>query len=119
MNAQMDIVRIKLPPALDLAAADGLLETLRRELDAHRRLGIDAADVETLTVPCVQVIVAALRSDRISIEQPSAAFVVAFEDLGFDFAQLCPAFAGEPDQKSENSDAAVDAAPAVVPDQQS
>src|ERR1700691_4327949 len=75
MNADTDMARIKLPPTLDLAAGEGLLDTLRGGLDVHPRLGIDAGDVETLTVPCVQVIVAALQScDQISIEQPSAAF---------------------------------------------
>jgi two-component system chemotaxis response regulator CheY len=116
MNADTDIARIKLPSALDLATAEGLLDTLRRELGAHPRLGIDAADVETLTVPCIQVILAALRScDRISIEQPSAAFVAAFEDLGFDFTQLCPV----PDRQSANSALAGDAASAIAPDLQS
>jgi two-component system, chemotaxis family, chemotaxis protein CheY len=118
MNAQTDIVCIKLPPTLDLAAAEGLLDMLRRELDAHPRLGIDAADVATLTVPCIQIIVAALQSDQISIEQPSAAFVAAFEDLGFDVAQLCAAPSIVPEQQTANSETAVDAAPAIVPDQQ-
>lgn len=121
MNANADISRIKLPPALDLTGAAGLLDSLRRELDAHSAVAINATDVETLTVPGVQVILAALKScDRISIEQPSAAFVAAFEDLGFDFSRLGCAPATAPDLPPAAPEPVVaDAAPAIMPDVQS
>jgi two-component system chemotaxis response regulator CheY len=120
MNANAEIARIKLPPALDLTGAAGLLDSLRRGLDARSAVVIDAAEVETLTVPCVQIILAALKScDRISIEQPSAAFVAAFEDLGIDFSQFCLAPAAAPDQPAAPPKPAGDADPAIMPDVQS
>jgi len=120
MNANAEIARIKLPAALDLTGAAGLLDSLRGELAAHSALAIDAAAVEVLTVPCIQVILAALKScDRISIEQPSLAFVAAFEDLGFDVSQFCAAPAPADDQPAAEPMPAGDAAPAIMLDVQS
>lgn len=46
-------------------------------------LRLDASHVETLTLPCIQILLAAIRDyGQISIEQPSVEFVSAFEDLG-------------------------------------
>ena len=72
-----------LPEILDLAAAEGLCASLQQRVSEERPLGIDASLVETLTVPCIQVLLAA-QSYRggISIENPSVAFTSAFEDLG-------------------------------------
>jgi two-component system chemotaxis response regulator CheY len=81
--------RLKLPVALDLAAAEGLLNAVR-SLVAEPHPRIDASQVETLTLPCVQVLLAAQRSGtHLAIENPSAAFVSAVEDLGLDCAELC------------------------------
>lgn len=77
---------LPLPAVLDLAAAETLLSLLREKMAADSELRIDAARVETLTFPCAQVLVSALRSHReISIEQPSEAFTSAFHDLGMDW----------------------------------
>jgi two-component system, chemotaxis family, chemotaxis protein CheY len=93
--------RLKLPAVLDLSAAAALLDSLQCQLRGQAPLRIDASGVETLTLPCVQVLLAALRShDRIRVEDPSEAFVSALEDLGFDCAELFGASAIEPDATS-------------------
>lgn len=75
--------RFKLGAVLDLTAAEGLLDTMRNRLLAGSRLTIDASAVETLTLPCIQILLAALRSDaQVSIARPSAGFLAAFRDLG-------------------------------------
>ena len=57
-NDAMD-ASMKLPEILDLAAAEGLLEALRQQVHGDRSLCIDASAVETLTLPCMQIILAA------------------------------------------------------------
>ncbi len=75
--------RFKLGAVLDLTAAEGLLDAMRHRLLAGSRLAIDASAVDTLTLPCIQILLAALRSDaRVSILRPSPAFLAAFRDLG-------------------------------------
>jgi len=77
-----------LPAVLDLAAAKDLLATLLQQLANAGRLNLDAAGVETLTLPCAQVILAAIRGGRqVSIANPSDAFISAFGDLGLDWSQ--------------------------------
>jgi two-component system chemotaxis response regulator CheY len=88
MNSAADNTLLKLPEILDLAAAEGFLDLMRQRLENGEPLRIDASAVETLTFPCIQIILAAMRScDRISIEHASIAFVSAFEDLAIDFMQ--------------------------------
>lgn len=83
MNNDATTARMVLPEILDLAAAEGLCASLQQRVSEERPLSLDASLVETLTVPCIQVLLAA-QSYRggISIENPSAAFMSAFEDLG-------------------------------------
>lgn len=77
---------LQLPPVLDLAAAESLLSILREKLATDTELRIDAACVESLTFPCAQIVVSALRSNAdISVERPSEAFTTAFRDLGLDW----------------------------------
>ena len=88
MNSAADNPPLKLPEILDLAAAEGFLNLLLQRLKNGGPLCIDASAVETLTFPCIQIILAATRSyDRVSIENPSAAFVSAFQDLAIDLMQ--------------------------------
>jgi two-component system chemotaxis response regulator CheY len=76
---------LKLPEILDLTAAENFLETVRQHAGANT-LCMDASDVRVLTVPCVQILLAAARSHAaMSVSQPSDAFVGAFEDLGIDW----------------------------------
>jgi two-component system, chemotaxis family, chemotaxis protein CheY len=81
---------MSLPTVLDLAAAQGFLAAMIERLRDGAPLRIDAAAVETLTLPCIQIILAAARGDvPISIHDPSPAFISAFDDLGLDWAALC------------------------------
>ena len=67
-------------------------------------LRIDASAVETLTLPCIQIILAATQSrEAISIENPSVAFVSAFEDLGIDWMQLSRCDQDEQDQTQDQA----------------
>ncbi len=76
---------LTLPAVLDLRAAADFLRTMQEKSKAQRVL-IDASGVETLTFPCVQIILAAVRDHAaISIERPSIAFASAFHDLGLDW----------------------------------
>jgi two-component system chemotaxis response regulator CheY len=76
---------LRLPGALDLAAAEGFLETIRQQLKLDRALCLDASEVETLTLPCIQIILAAVTAYEVSIVNPSAAFASAFQDLALDW----------------------------------
>ncbi len=97
----MERALLKLPATLDLAAAEGLLDDIRGRLQAEPRLRIDASEVETLTLACIQILLAAHRSsDQTSIENPSAAFVSAFEDVGLDSGELCRPDVNEPDEQN-------------------
>jgi two-component system, chemotaxis family, chemotaxis protein CheY len=71
---------IPLPAVVDLAAADQLLVTLREVLAAGRPCSLDAANVEQLMLPGVQVVLSAVRSSaKIRVINPSAPFREAFE----------------------------------------
>jgi two-component system chemotaxis response regulator CheY len=88
MQADTDM-GLKLPAVLDLAAADGLLETMRNCVVPHVPFRLDASDVEAITLPCMQVIVAARASnDLLTIENPSESFVSAFADLGLSWGDV-------------------------------
>jgi two-component system chemotaxis response regulator CheY len=87
MNGDANNAPVLLPEILDLAAAEGFLELMRQRVSDERPFCIDASAVETLTLPCVQIILAAMRDHgRNSIENPSIAFTSAFEDLGINWA---------------------------------
>ena len=74
---------IVLPAVLDLSAAEGFLATMLQASESEEPLCLDASAVETLTLPCVQIILAAKRADsRLTVGDPSAAFLSAFADLG-------------------------------------
>jgi two-component system chemotaxis response regulator CheY len=73
----------RLPSVLDFSAAESLLESLRHLPPAT---ALDASGVEVLTLACMQVILAALKAEpSLSIENPSEAFVSAFNDLALDW----------------------------------
>ena len=74
---------LRLPAVLDFAAAEALLESLRRIPPAT---ALDASSVEVLTLACIQIVLAALKAEpSLSIENPSEAFVSAFGDLALDW----------------------------------
>jgi two-component system chemotaxis response regulator CheY len=78
---------IALPAVLDLAAAETLAAALRRRLAGGRPCRLDAANVEQLMLPGIQVIMAAIRSsDKVQVVNPSASFHGAFEDAALSYA---------------------------------
>jgi anti-anti-sigma regulatory factor len=84
--------RVTLGPVLDIRAAAGLREGLQKALKRGKPVIIDAAQVDRLSTPCIQVLLAAGKSaeggtGRIVLAQTSDAFVAAFSDLGL-FANL-------------------------------
>lgn len=82
-SADTELTSLRAPAVLDLAAAENFLETVRSRALPGTVLKIDASGVETLTLPCIQIILAAQRGHAaVSIENPSNAFVSAFNDLG-------------------------------------
>jgi two-component system chemotaxis response regulator CheY len=86
--SQADIVRLKLPSVLDLAAAEGFLDMMCQQAPAAGQMLLDASGVEILTLPCIQILLAARQGGRVSIQNPSPAFISAFADLGLDCAKL-------------------------------
>ena len=114
MQTDQENAHIKLPPVLDLSAAEDFLATLRQHLGGEGSLRLDASAVETLTLPCIQILVAAMRDHgQISIEQPSTEFTNAFQDLGLSwpknddapegFPQASPEQLCEPDVEQDQS----------------
>jgi len=101
---------MRLPGALDLAAAEGFLETIRQRLDRDQTLCLDASDVETLTLPCIQIILAAVAAHDVSIVNPSAAFSSAFRDLALHWS------AGDAAGDKSQDDAPASVAPAHKPE---
>lgn len=77
---------MKLQKVLDLSAAISLHEAILRDVQAAGGTRLDASDVEVLTVPCIQILLAAKRDSNVWVDQPSEAFVSAFADLGLDWA---------------------------------
>ena len=80
-----------LPPVLDFAAAEGFQASLIEKLQASPTLNLDASAVETLTTPCVQLILAAAKSHHLTIANPSVAFNSAFSDLGLNWEDYAEA----------------------------
>jgi two-component system chemotaxis response regulator CheY len=78
---------LTLGPVLDLAAAEGFLATMRERMQsAPGGTRIDASAVEALTLPCIQIILAAAKSGhKIAVVNPSDAFASAFADLALDW----------------------------------
>src|SRR5262245_34557735 len=74
---------LRLPPTLDLAAAEEFLATMRARAVGDLPLDLDASRVEVITLPCAQIILAAANANsNLSVRRPSEAFVKAFGDLG-------------------------------------
>jgi two-component system, chemotaxis family, chemotaxis protein CheY len=74
---------MRLPPTLDLAAAEEFLATMRARAVGDLPLDLDASHVEVITLPCAQIILSAANGNRnLSVRRPSEAFVKAFVDLG-------------------------------------
>jgi CheY-like chemotaxis protein len=76
---------LRLPAVLDLAASEDFLGTVHQHLQRHPSLCLDASAVETLTLPCVQIILAGIATQRVSVINPSDAFTSAFRDMALDW----------------------------------
>ena len=73
---------IVLPAVLDQAAAEGFLGMLLRAVETDDAVRLDGSAVDTITTPCIQVILAAAKADsRLTIVNPSDAMRSAFDDL--------------------------------------
>jgi chemotaxis protein CheX len=84
--------RVTLGPVLDIRAAGPLRDGLQKAMKRGKPIVLDAALVDRLSTPCIQVLLAAGKSAegaaaRIVLAQASDAFVAAFSDLGL-FANL-------------------------------
>lgn len=84
--------RVTLGPVLDIRAAAALREGLQKAVKRGKPVIVDAAQVDRLSTPCIQVLLAAGKGAegnacRIVLAQASDAFVAAFSDLGL-FANL-------------------------------
>jgi two-component system chemotaxis response regulator CheY len=90
--------RLILPPLLDTSAAAELLANVRERLGGSSSLRIDASGVETITLACMQIVLAALKHPRVRVEQLSAAFASAFDDLALSLGciESAPEMAPEP-----------------------
>lgn len=109
---------LKLGPVLDLAAAEGLLATLKQRARTAAGTRIDASAVDLLTLPCIQVILAAAKGGhKIAVLDPSEAFTAAFADLALDWPrddvpiEEAPAPAAQLSQAPANDPPAAPAAP--------
>jgi len=111
INAEQNM--LKLPGALDQAAAESFLEQMRQRTKGDAPLALDASDVEVLTLPCTQIILSAVRgNDSIRIKDPSAAFVAAFEDFGLDWTTYLDR--SQPAAAEEYTGEDIDATPAQI-----
>ena len=77
---------MKLPKVLDLTAAITLHESILLDVQGAGGARVDASEVEVLTLPCLQILLAAKRDARVWIDHPSDAFIQAFADLGLDWS---------------------------------
>jgi two-component system chemotaxis response regulator CheY len=88
MNDTDGNATVLLPETLDIAASEVFLEQVRKAMAAGGPVRLDASAVRILTLPCVQIIVAAANSGQaVSIKDPSEAFASAFDDFGLDWMQ--------------------------------
>ena len=92
---------LRLPPVLDLAASEDFLGTVLQHLQTSPALRLDASAVETLTLPCVQIILAGIATQRVSVVGASEAFASAFRDMALDW------------RTNGEADAEIEAAPAA------
>jgi STAS domain len=104
---------IKLSSNLDLEAAKELLDRLKAA-NAKGAFTIDASGVEMMSLPGVQIMLSAVRSQTIAaVQEPSVAFISAFADHGIDWEAESANLAGSP---SNGASQASEAPAAAEPD---
>lgn len=108
---------LKLPDVLDLAAAQALLAALKPKVAAGTPVWLDASAVVAMSMPCLQIVIAAIKPHGpVSVVNPSAAFVEAFtaHGLTWDHQPLPMPGAAAPAVAAPAPAAAPVAAPAMV-----
>jgi anti-anti-sigma regulatory factor len=80
-------VALTLSPVVDILAAPDLHAALLKALERGRTIAIDAAPVERISTPAIQVLLAAAKAAeaaklKFRVTNPSPALVSAFADLG-------------------------------------
>jgi two-component system chemotaxis response regulator CheY len=108
---------IKLQPVLDLTAGQALLDELKGKLASGGPLCLDASGVEVMSLPGVQIVLAAIRTkSKVSVIAPSQAFVSAFTDHGIAWDSEAKANGADQPPEAEAEPAAAAApAPAAEP----
>ena len=79
--------RINLGPVLDIRAAEPLKDVLRKALSKGKPLAVDAASIERMSTPCIQILIAAAAAlkeadTNFTLMSPSDAFIDSFNELG-------------------------------------
>ncbi len=83
---------VLLPQILDLAAATALLGDIRQRLGSGAKVRLDGSQVDTVLLPCLQIVLAALRApSHVIVDAPSEALAAAFADIGLDLQSLLDA----------------------------
>jgi len=87
IKVENDTVFLRLLPILDMAAAAGLLTSLQSCAAEHSNITLDSEEVERVSTPCVQVILAASfkiikAGGSFSIMNMSPGFERGMRDLG-------------------------------------
>ena len=78
---------------MDLSSAADLKEAVLENVDSGTMIRIDSAQVEQMTTPCIQMILAisayidSKKNAKMTIANPTDAFIDGFNDLGL-FSQL-------------------------------
>jgi two-component system chemotaxis response regulator CheY len=106
---------IKLQPVLDLTAGQALLDELKGKLASGGPLCLDASGVEVMSLPGVQIVLAAIRTkSKVSVIAPSQAFVSAFTDHGISWDSEAKTNGADQPPEAEAEPVAA-AAPAAAP----
>lgn len=107
---------IKLQPVLDLTAGQALLDELKGKLASGGPLCLDASGVEVMSLPGVQIVLAAIRTkSKVSVIAPSQAFVSAFTDHGISWDSEAKINGADQPPEAEAEPAAAPAPAAAEP----
>lgn len=87
VTEQEQDTRVSLGAVLDIRSAAVLRDGLLKAIQSGKTVVVDAGQVERMSTPCVQVLLAAGKTieaanGRISLTHASDGFVAAFSDLG-------------------------------------
>lgn len=80
IEAENDKAVIKMTPVLDMSFATDLLKMLKEVVTIHKNLSLDVCDVERVSTPCIQIILAAANK----VEQTGGKFSILNVSSGFE-----------------------------------